>query len=85
MKYSKNLLEKSIDLVIPQAKVVRDSGVDYDNTDWMKQVAVEFFKDPTLGFKTVNHGYAILVIRTAMKELSDAGFLTFGNVEESWD
>jgi len=84
MKYSQELVWKSIYLVLPTYVVMRDAGVHINLTDAIKSAAVELFMIETakLACPTTDLVCAKSVIFESLHDLRVNGWIVFGNIDE---
>ena len=86
MKYSQQLVWNSIYTIIPAFKIANESGAIRNLPTALSSAAVEcFLKAEESKYKTdKNFIAATSIIREALTELNDAGWMTFGTEEEFW-
>lgn len=77
--YSVGALDKSIGMILPAYLACKDAGIDTNRPSWMKMVAEDYFlKYSDTGCGDYKTGLAYYVVKCAMTQLHEEGFMTFG-------
>ncbi len=87
MKYSHNLVWKSIFEFCPNYRTVKGSGIYINITTALSSVAViAFIECGNNGIASLgkDRSYAAFVIQDALRELHEKGFLEYGTQEDYW-
>ena len=86
MKYSQQLVWDSIYTIIPVFKIANESGAIINLPIALSSAGVEcFLKAEESNYKTdKNFIAATSIIREALTELNNAGWMAFGTEEEFW-
>lgn len=85
MKYTQETLNNAIYFLVPNFKKAVDNGIDMNVSQMLSSIADEYF------VKSIDHewcesdsydqGMAYLICKSAMQDLHDVGWFTFGELE----
>lgn len=84
MKYSQNLVWKAVCDIEPGIKAAREKGIPYSLPEALRSAAVNYFTNIMYEFEIQNYNTLLAgdIVRTALKELQNEGFMTFGTTDE---
>ena len=80
MKHSVKCVDKALAIALPGCSAWPKS---ITRPTLLDMAAKEFFLYPDK-FTSTENAYAVFVVRTALLELAEKGFMTFGTVDEFW-
>jgi hypothetical protein len=80
--YSMNALDNAIGMILPQYFTCKENGIETNRPSWMKMVAEDYFiKYEGSQCGDWNLSLAYYVVRCAMQQLHEEGFMSFGDRE----
>jgi hypothetical protein len=86
MRYSKNLVWKSVYVLCPEFEIVRTNGISVNLPASLRDAAVvAFIECESTDYKLhKNKPIAGHIVREALKELHNRGEMAFGTIEDFW-
>ncbi len=82
MRYSKELLLKSIEYVIPNLRIIMEAQPSTSITTFIDTACISYFLYEHDMSLDIQHGKNI--VKCAKRELKKYGFIEYGNVNEHW-
>lgn len=82
MRYSRELLLKSIGYVVPNLRIIMSAQSSSAITTFIDIACIEYFLREHNLSQDMSHGK--IVLKCAKRELKEFGFITFGDVNEHW-